>query len=349
MVIHIATVAQGVVLAEGRGHAAGGGQQPSPCIILVLHHCCAGTVYDGDYIALQIGNVVVRHIIVANHQGPTVRTVAEAQHHTAPSHLSQLGAVIQVTISNGAIGPACPHTVDIVGKVPGGTALRHGSKLPTIFPGVFPGAIRRRISNGVVLNLRTVILNQQIAPIRIVRIVRNVRIAVSIGDGIKEGFFFVIVFPLCQNVACAIVYPFPNFSRRLVILPGQLVGRVVLIGSGLAIDRFGDNVAIVIVGIGIGEVIGGIAPTPCSDLIGCVCVVNVVIIIDRCCNGDSVFVVEFDFEPVQPAVIVVGVICGNYFVGDLTDAAGPVVFILRGVEFRSNIFFQGDESAQIIV
>ena len=219
MIINITTIPQGVILSQGRGHAAGSRNQPSPCIILVLHHCCARTVDDGHHIALQIGDVVVRHIIVANHQGSAIRAVAETHHYTAPGHLGQLGTVVQVTISDGAIGPACPHTVDIVGKVPGGTALRHGSKLPTIFPGIGPSTDRHRIADLVISNRRIAILGQQVAPVIVAIGIDDSRIATNFTQRIGE-------FRFAQNVACAIVFPYPGFVRRLVIPPDQLVDTV---------------------------------------------------------------------------------------------------------------------------
>ena len=119
LIVNVTTVAQGVNFTQVDIRVIIGGNQPSPNVVDIADHRSAGTVYDGDYIALQVGNVVVRGIIVADHQGPSIRAVAETHHYTAPGHLGQLGTVVQVGVGDTTVCPACPHAIGIISKVPG--------------------------------------------------------------------------------------------------------------------------------------------------------------------------------------------------------------------------------------
>ena len=217
-VVNISTVAQGVNFTQVDIRVIIGRNQPSPSVVDILDHGRARAVYDGDYIALQVRDVIVRGIIVANHQGSAIRTVAKAHHHTATGHLRQLGTVIQVGIGGASVGLLGPHAVGIISKVPGGSGLIHGVQLPTVLPVVCPCAVVHGVADSVISDPFAIISSQKIAPIGI---------TVSIVDGIKDapkGPGGIGIFLLALNVARAIVGPDPGPIRRLVILPGQLVG-----------------------------------------------------------------------------------------------------------------------------
>ena len=120
-----------------------------------------------------------------------------------------------------------------------------------MLPGVGPGAVAQRVANPIVSDGIAVIDCQQVAP---------GGISVGIIDGIQHctqracrvGILF-----LALDIAGIVVSPGPGFSRRLVVLPGQLIGTVVGIADGIRsiVDR--QDIAIVIVSIGESPVITG--------------------------------------------------------------------------------------------
>ena len=59
--------------------------------------------------------------------------------------------------------PLDPQPVRVVLIIPGGTAGGHGRELPTVFPGIGPGAVGQHVANGVTGNGLTIVTGQQIA------------------------------------------------------------------------------------------------------------------------------------------------------------------------------------------
>ena len=93
MIVNVTTIAQGVNFTQVDIRVINGSNHASPSVVDIADHCCAGAVYDGDYITLQVGDVVVGYLIVPERQRPSIRAVAEAHHHIVPGHLRQLGTV----------------------------------------------------------------------------------------------------------------------------------------------------------------------------------------------------------------------------------------------------------------
>ena len=90
-VVDVATVAQGVIPAHGGSLAAGGGQYVAPSIVGVGNDLVAVLVHDGDYVALQIGDVVVEDgPIIVDGDRLAFSIVSEAHFDAVHSQLHQL-------------------------------------------------------------------------------------------------------------------------------------------------------------------------------------------------------------------------------------------------------------------
>ena len=214
LIVDIATVAQGVQCAKGRCEGAGDRKELAPGVVNIIHNCRAGSVADTDNVALQIGDIVVGCAVVCHHGGSTAGIVEETEGAAAFGHLAEAAAIIDVAVSHGVICPAGTHTVGIVGVCPGSRAIGHGCQFTAVAPGVRPCSVRQRIADGIIGNRHTVVLSQQIAPIRI-----------SVGVGIDCGGFArnlspvirVLVFFTTGNVTGIVICPNEALAQPLVI------------------------------------------------------------------------------------------------------------------------------------
>ena len=78
LVVNIAPIAEGVLLAEGVGQGAGAGEGIAPGVIGVFDDDLAGIVGDGDDVALGIVEVEVLGAVEANGHGLAVGVAADA-------------------------------------------------------------------------------------------------------------------------------------------------------------------------------------------------------------------------------------------------------------------------------
>jgi len=91
-----------------------------------------------------------------------------------------------------------------------------------------------------------VVAGEQIAP---------VGVAVGVGDGVNGRAQLaggIGILPLVQDVAGIIIAPGPGLAQLLIVLPDELIGTVVLIGDGVLARADGSDIAVAVVGEGIG-------------------------------------------------------------------------------------------------
>ena len=148
---------------EGRGHGTGGCQQIAPGVVSILNDGGAAGGEDSNHIALQVRCVDVCCSVVL-HEQRAAGVVADAQGVAADGHLGQLTAVVDIAVGGGAVGPAGPHTVGIVGKIPRCGTVGHGCQLPAMLPGVGPGAVRFGVADVIGGDGLAVVRGQQIPP-----------------------------------------------------------------------------------------------------------------------------------------------------------------------------------------
>ena len=128
LIVDIATVAQGVVLAQGGGYGAGDGQDIAPGIVCVLHDLATAGVQDRRYIALQVGHIEILCAIEGQGHGFARGIIGKVHDHGADiqlignGQLAQTTSVVYVVVGNHTVGPAGPHAVGIVGVGPGRTS-----------------------------------------------------------------------------------------------------------------------------------------------------------------------------------------------------------------------------------
>ena len=105
-----------------------------------------------------------------------------------------------------------------------------------MLPGVGPGAVVERIADFVVSNLYTVVGCQQVAPFTVIVGVEDLR---DLGGGI--GVLSVRVDRTAEDIARIVIGPGGCESRGTVMLPDQLVGRIVQVVVDVgALQRIGD-------------------------------------------------------------------------------------------------------------
>ena len=262
----IAAVAQGVMLAQGGGQSAGAvvaGGMAAPGIVGIGYHRCAGTVQNGGNIALQVGGVVVNRAVVGKGLGRTLGIIGKADgmaHRAGGSvgnfHLQQLGAAVDIAVGSVGVVSLYTQTVGIVDEVENilrfVAVLFVRGKLPPVLPGVGIGVmIPGGVAYGVVSNALAVIGRKQIAPGAVaIGILGNRRCVPQLPGSIGVGGF-------AQDVACVVIDPCGSLIRRRVILPDQLVGRIVNIRCRIRAVRDREDVAVIIVGIGVGNIVEG--------------------------------------------------------------------------------------------
>lgn len=82
-VVDVATVAEGLVAAEGSDKGAGGREKLPPAIVGVFHYRCAGRVNELDYISLRIADVVVLRAVVGDGDSVAGGVVMKLPHNTS--------------------------------------------------------------------------------------------------------------------------------------------------------------------------------------------------------------------------------------------------------------------------
>ena len=118
-IVDIASVAQGVVGAQGAGHGTADGKELAPGVISIGDHSRSGGVQDGRDIALEVGGIIVGGAVVGDGHGCTAGIVGKIQRIPIHGHLAQLAAVVDIAICRAAAGPGGPHAIGIIGKGPG--------------------------------------------------------------------------------------------------------------------------------------------------------------------------------------------------------------------------------------
>ena len=88
MVVDIATVAEGIMGAEGGGEGAGGAQNTAPGVVGVGDYIGAGGVADFDHIALQVRYIVVPNAVVDHRDGAAGGIVQEVQVIASHTHVA---------------------------------------------------------------------------------------------------------------------------------------------------------------------------------------------------------------------------------------------------------------------
>lgn len=89
-----------------------------------------------------------------------------------------------------------------------------------MLPGVGPGAVGEHIANGIAGDGLTVVTRQQIAP---------GGVAIAVVNGALYGTQSarcVGILLAAGDIAPVVISPNPGLACRLVVLPGQMVGRV---------------------------------------------------------------------------------------------------------------------------
>ena len=208
-------------------HTTCGSQQLAPGIVTVAHYLCAEAVDDSHHITLQVGDIVVKHIVIRHRCGRAGSIVGKVQRIGTHRHLAQAATIIHIGVGGGAVAAAGAHVVGIVGKAPCGSAAGHGFQLSAPFPGVGPGAVIERVVVGIIGNGHAIVRRQQIAP---------GCVAVGINNRIRRCFYgssSVGVLCLAENITGSIIGPDPGLARGLVILPDQLIGSIVFIAGGI--------------------------------------------------------------------------------------------------------------------
>ena len=153
LIVDVAAVAEGVVLTQGGGEGAGGTENIAPGVVGIPDYHCAGGVHDGNHVALQIGDVVVQSAVQADGNGSTGGIVGEVHGvGGAALHLHQQTAAVDILVGSAGTGTLGTHTAGIIGKGPGLAVDLQGRQLSAVLPGVGAGAVRQRVTNGIIGN-----------------------------------------------------------------------------------------------------------------------------------------------------------------------------------------------------
>ena len=119
-----------------------------------------------------------------------------------------------------------------------------------MLPGVAPGAVVQRIADLVMGDGFAVILGQQILP---------AGVAVIVNNGIQGSADFsggIGILSPAGDVARNTIGPDPGLACLLVVLPQQLVGRIIFVSRGIGAVIYGNDVAVLIVAVGIANIVG---------------------------------------------------------------------------------------------
>lgn len=157
-----------------------------------------------------------------------------------------LSTAVDIAVCRAPVGPGCAHAVCIVGVGPGASVVSNRCQFPSVLPGTGPLSIAEDIANGIAGDSAAVIGGKQIAPV-------GIAVAVGLGGkGAPKCSGSIGIFLFAEDIARIIIGPGPALSGPLVIIPGQLVLAVIGIGSGVGAVVDSLDIAIGIVGIGIG-------------------------------------------------------------------------------------------------
>ena len=136
-----------------------------------------------------------------------------------------------------------------------------------MLPCVIPLPVTDNVTDGIIGEGSAVIDRQQIAPFRItVGIVLHIHLILyqHCSGGIEIG-------PAVFDIAALIICPGVGIACSRVIFPNQLVGGIIFIGRGIGSVADGENIAIIIVCVGIGNIVAGCPVAHGTDLPGCLC------------------------------------------------------------------------------
>lgn len=97
-VVDIATIPEGIDLAQRVCHDARAADRTTPSIIHIVYHRRASAVKNGHNIALQILDIAVRYVVVHNYSRLVLSIVEEVQFVAALSH------VMNVLAMQGVVG-----------------------------------------------------------------------------------------------------------------------------------------------------------------------------------------------------------------------------------------------------
>ena len=142
----------------------------------------------------------------------------------APRHLHQLVAQIMVIVRRAVDSLRDALAVGIVAVGDCLAGLAHPRELAAVLPCVGPRAVAEKIAERIRCQALAVDAREQVAPRGVV---------VAIGNGTHrraEGSGRIGVLRLALDVAAVIVGIRPRLSRRLIVLPHELVEAVVGVG-----------------------------------------------------------------------------------------------------------------------
>ena len=202
----------------------------------VADHGFSGGVYKGNDITLDVGDVVVGVITQLHGQRQAVCIVGEVSGLVVLGHLQQLGAAVDVAVGRAVFHvPSGSEAGVIVGVVPGGGAVGELFQLSAVFPLKAAVADLCRVADVVMFlgfpvfigDRLPIISGQQVAPLGV---------AVGIACGFCSGCICEVTCCVSiglgrQDVTGVVVGPGVGLAGFFVILPDQLVGGVVGVGT----------------------------------------------------------------------------------------------------------------------
>ena len=160
----------------------------------------------------------------------------------------QLGAVVHIGIGICAVGAFGSQAVGVVGVVPAESALLHIGKLPAVFPPVSPYAVAGEVTGVIIGEPGAVTVGtDQIKPDLGV-------IGIGYGFGrryARQAAGCIAILRPAGYVAALVVCPGVGIAHRLIIFPDKLIGRIVFVADGVVSVADGQNIAVIIIGIGI--------------------------------------------------------------------------------------------------
>jgi len=109
LVIDVATIAQRIECAEGRCHGAADRQNLAPGIVIIADHDVACQIHDDQDIALQGGDVIVRHSVPNYNDRRPGCVIDEGERIAANGHPGQLRTIVDILISGSAVGSRGSH------------------------------------------------------------------------------------------------------------------------------------------------------------------------------------------------------------------------------------------------
>ena len=244
-VVDVATVAEGVVVSQVFSRAFDT-EYIAPGVVGVVDELLAVAVDDGDHVALEVGDVVELVVVIDHRHGGTGGIVGEVHSMPIHGHVGQLVPGVGILVGALAVGPLGPQAVSVVGKLPllRGTQPDHRGQLSAMLPGVIPDVVGQRIADLVIADDPAVVYLQLISPFGIIQIF-------CLGSVVCR---YIVVRVNCpgQNITGIVIGPDRGGASLLVILPDQLIGRIVGIAGGISAVTDASDVAVLIVGVGIG-------------------------------------------------------------------------------------------------